>query len=240
MHENEMTSHSSLSASDVSQTLDLLHNKAKRDYRSFISALPKVLMGLLTGKKLMSAVTPEMLKDAFIPVSREQGLFLYNVARSIKAKTIVEFGSSFGISTLYLAAAAKDNNGKLITTEIIPDKCRVTEQNLQKAGLNPVAVVLEGDALITLKEFDETIDLLFLDGWKNLYTDVLDMLLPRMRQGSVVIADNINLSDAMDYMSVIKSSRSGFVTTVLNKTTAFSVYVNPPNQQVRHDTINGN
>lgn len=217
---------SSLQKKEVHLILEALHQNAKMDYLSFAKVLPKVLYSLLKGKKIMEAVSPKMMQNAYIPVSREQGLLLYNVARSSQSKMIVEFGSSFGISSLYLAAAAKDNGGKLVTTEIIPEKCRVTEDNLRNAKLNDVAEVWEGDALITLKAINETVDFLFLDGWKDLYNNVLDILLPNLKSGSVVIADNINLgSDVKQYLARVQSSNSGFITTLINKNTAFSVYV---------------
>lgn len=221
-----MSKTSSLQKKEVCKTLEVLHQNAKMDYLSFAKVLPKVLYSLLKGKKIMEAVSPEMMQSAYIPVSREQGLLLYNVARLSQSKMIVEFGSSFGISSLYLAAAAKDNGGKLVTTEIIPVKCRVTENNLRNAKLNDVAEVWEGDALLTLKTINETVDFLFLDGWKDLYNDVLDLLLPNFKAGSVVIADNINLgSDVKQYLARVQSPNSGFITTLINKNTAFSVYV---------------
>lgn len=222
---NQSTSTNSLEKKEVAAVLEQLHQRAKQDYKSFLTISPKVLWSLLTGKKLMSAVTPTMLKDAYIPVSAEQGLFLYSIARGSKAQTIVEFGSSFGVSTVYLAAAAKDNGGRLITTEIIPEKCRVTEQNLHSAELSQVVDVLEGDALVTLKNIEGTVDLIFLDGWKDLYNDVLDVLLGNMKPGTIVIADNINMADAQKYLARVKAKNSGFITSMLDKRTAFSVYV---------------
>lgn len=215
----------SLEQKEVQTVLNRMHQHAKSDYKSFLTISPKVLWSLITGKKLMSAVTPSMLKNAYIPVSAEQGLFLYSIARGSKAKTIVEFGSSFGVSTVYLAAAAKDNEGRLITTEIIPEKCRITEQNLKTAGLDSVVDVLEGDALVTLQTVEKTVDLVFLDGWKDLYNDVLDVLLKNMQPGTIVIADNINLADAKKYLIRIQAKNSGFITSMLDKRTAFSVYV---------------
>lgn len=209
----------------VVSTLDHLHSLAKGDWK-LIQHLPRVLWGLMAGKSMMKTLTPSIMKDAFIPVSKEQGLFLYNLARSAGSKTIIEFGSSFGIGTIYLAAAAKDNGGRVITTEIEPSKCCATEENVKKAGLARYVTVLEGDALKTLKGVPAGIDFLFLDGWKDLYNAVLDLLLPKLKGGAIVVGDNINLAEGKDYLSRVKAKDSGFITAKVNNATALSYYIN--------------
>jgi predicted O-methyltransferase YrrM len=208
----------------VKNTLATLHAQARGDWK-LIRFLPQVALGLLSGKSMQKSLTPTMLKNAYIPVSAEQGRFLYSVARTIQAPTIVEFGSSFGIGTIYLAAAAKDSNGKVITTEIEPHKCRATENNLKNAGLAPYVTLLEGNALQTLRQLDEEVDLLFLDGWKDLYNDVLDLMLPKLSSGAVVIGDNVNFSDAKTYLERVRAQDSMFVTSTVNKATAYSYYL---------------
>jgi hypothetical protein len=111
------------------------------------------------------------LKDLPLPVSRETGTLLYMLARSSGARTIVEFGTSFGISTLHLAAALRDNGGgRLITSEFEPSKVARARENLTAGGLIDLVEIREGDALQTLAvDLPETIDLLLLDGAKALY-----------------------------------------------------------------------
>ncbi|MCG7522570.1 O-methyltransferase [Ruegeria sp. Ofav3-42] len=113
----------------VSKTLDTLHQDARNDWLPMLKHAPQAFWGLLRGKSMMEALTPEMLKDAFIPVSAEQGRYLYSLAVAANAQHVVEFGSSFGIGTIYLAAAAKDTGGHVITTEIKPSKCDATCKN---------------------------------------------------------------------------------------------------------------
>src|SRR5262245_26236920 len=91
-------------------TLERLHGAARRDLRVIVRALPGGIAAVLTGKSFVEGLQPS-LKEAYIPVSREQGRFLYQTARAIRARTIVEFGTSFGISAIYLAAAVRDNGG---------------------------------------------------------------------------------------------------------------------------------
>jgi predicted O-methyltransferase YrrM len=106
------------------------------------------------------------LKDLPLAVSRETGVLLYMLARGCGTRMIVEFGTSFGISTLYLAAALRDNGGgHLITTEFEPSKVERARNNLTAGGLVDLVEIRVGDALQTLsRDLPETIDLLLLDG----------------------------------------------------------------------------
>ncbi|MDR1053799.1 MAG: class I SAM-dependent methyltransferase, partial [Planctomycetaceae bacterium] len=116
----------------------------------------------------------EQLKDLPLAVSRETGLILYMLARNCNARTIVEFGTSFGISTLHLAAALRDNGGGLlITTEFEQSKVKKAQENLTVGGLIDLVEIREGDALQTLSiDLPPTIDLLLLDGAKALYPEI--------------------------------------------------------------------
>jgi predicted O-methyltransferase YrrM len=158
-----------------------------------------------------------MLQDALLPVSRDAGRFLYAVARSISAKRSVEFGTSFGVSTIYFAAAMKDNgNGTVIGSELEASKVAKANRHLAEAGLSQFANIRAGDALETLRGTG-TIDLLFLDGWKLLYLDVLKLLLPSLREGAVVLADDVTLfpDDVATYLDYVRSPANGFVTATL-------------------------
>jgi len=190
---------------EVTGVLDRLHRQARGDWRMVPKLLPYFLFSKVTGRSFMRMVTPAMLKGMYIPVSRRDGLLLHALARGTGARGIVEFGASFGISTLYLAAAVRANGGgQVITTEIEASKCRAAEANIREAGLEGVATVLEGDALQTLKGVDGPIDLVFLDGWKDLYVPVLQMLVPKLKPGAVVVADNVNLPDTRPYLDHIR------------------------------------
>lgn len=131
-------------------------------------------------------------KDYHLAVSRETATLLYMLARSAKATSIVEFGMSFGISTLHLAAALEDNGGgRLIATEFEQSKVAHARANFEAAGLAHRVEIREGDALETLaRNLQDSIDLVLLDGAKSLYPRVLSLLAPRLHAGSLVIADN--------------------------------------------------
>lgn len=153
------------------------------------------------------------LKDFPLAVSRETGALLYMLARSSGARSIVEFGTSFGISTLHLAAALRDNGGgRLITSEFEPSKVARARENLQEGGLLDLVEIREGDALETLKRnMPETIDLLLLDGAKALYSDILSMLEGRLRPGALIIADNADYCP--EYLAHVRSPQSGYLST---------------------------
>ncbi|KQV43144.1 MULTISPECIES: O-methyltransferase [unclassified Duganella] len=155
------------------------------------------------------------LKDAAIPVSRETGLLLYMLARNAKANVIVEFGTSFGISTLHLAAALRDNGGGLlVTTEFEPSKVQRARENLEAGGLLDLVEIREGDALETLRNgLPEQIDLLLLDGAKGLYFDILRLVEHRLRPGALIIADNADYCP--EYMSKVRDAEGDYLSLSL-------------------------
>jgi predicted O-methyltransferase YrrM len=153
------------------------------------------------------------LKDFPLAVSRATGALLYMLARSSGARTIVEFGTSFGISTLHLAAALRDNGGgRLITSEFEPSKLARARKNLTDAGLIDLVEIREGDALETLRvDLPETIDLLLLDGAKPLYPEILSLVEGRLRPGALIVADNADSSP--EYLERVRSPAAGYMST---------------------------
>ena len=137
---------------------------------------------------------------------------LYILARATKARSIVEFGTSFGLSTLHLAAALRDNGGgRLITSEFEPSKVAIANANIAAAGLSDLVELREGDALETFKAgLPDTIDLLLLDGAKSLYRDILALVEERLRPGAVIVADNADYCP--DYLEQVGSVANGYRT----------------------------
>ncbi len=165
------------------------------------------------------------LKDVPLPVSRETATLLYMLARSSGARTIVEFGTSFGISTLHLAAALRDNGGgRLITSEFEPSKAARARDNLAAGGLIDLVEIREGDALTTLQsDLPDTIDLVLLDGAKALYPEILDLLENHLRPGAIIVADNADHSP--DYLARVRRPASGYMSTPFAEDVELSVRI---------------
>lgn len=193
---------SSLDDPKLSKILAREHELAKGDDARWAGVREKIDAAKADGT-YSYALYP---KDVYLAVQPAMGVFLNLCARSLGARTIVEFGTSFGISTLYLAAAARDTGGFVTGSELEPSKAERARANLQEAGLADYAEIRIGDAMETLKDVAGPVDLLFLDGWKDLYVPVLQMMEAKLRAGSLVLADNIHtfpaeLKPYMDYVS---------------------------------------
>ncbi|MFF7245822.1 O-methyltransferase [Embleya sp. NPDC008237] len=149
--------------------------------------------------------------EIYMPISAAAGGLLYNLVRAVRPTTIVEFGMSFGISTLYLAAAVRDNGtGRVVTTELSKDKIAAARRTFAETGLDDLITVLEGDARETLRDLDGPADFLLLDGWKDLCLPVLQLLEPRLRPGTLVVADDIVLSSLQPYLDYVRNPENGY------------------------------
>lgn len=151
------------------------------------------------------------LREFPLAVSRETGALLYMLARSLGAKNVVEFGTSFGVSTLHLAAAVRDNGGgRVITTEFEPSKAERALEHFVAGGVADLIEIRLGDALQTLaSDLPETIDLVLLDGAKALYPEILALLESRLRPGALIVADNADY--APEYLSRVRSTDAGYL-----------------------------
>jgi predicted O-methyltransferase YrrM len=151
------------------------------------------------------------LKDQPLPVSRATGKILYLLARAVRARNIVEFGTSFGISTLHLAAALRDNGGGLlIGSEFEPSKIVRARANLAAGNLADLVEIREGDALETLaRDLPDPIDFVLLDGAKNLYPSILSLLEGRLRAGALIVADNADASP--EYLARVRATAHGYI-----------------------------
>ena len=163
------------------------------------------------------------LRDYALPVSRDAGRLLYMLARATNARTIVEFGTSFGLSTLHLAAALRDNGGgRLITTEFEPSKVARARDNLAAGGLADLVEIREGDALETLASgLPDTVDLLLLDGAKSLYMEILALVEGRLRPGAVIVADNAD--HCPEYLEYVRRPDNGYLSMPFTDEVEFTI-----------------
>ncbi|MDF5707815.1 MAG: tRNA (adenine(22)-N(1))-methyltransferase TrmK [Nostoc sp. S4] len=228
---SKLSKKSGLNDARVETVLAQLHAEANKQLPGLIlHYLPK-LPGLLLGKGIQwDSTKTEYYNNKYIPIEPDQGEFLYLIARAINAKTIVEFGTSFGISTIYLATAVRDNGGGIVIgTEIVHDKVVQARKNIAEAGLETYVDIREGDGLKTLKTFNQTIDLVLIDGWIHLALDVLKILDPSIRLGGIVISDNVKTfkEPLKDYVEFLQNPVNGYQSSTLKMKggTEFSVKV---------------
>jgi len=197
-----------LQAPQAEAVLLRLYTQAlKQNRQMFFHFLPKIFK--LLGKGLdWTGENESFYEDKYIPIAPQQGKFLYMQALASGAKNIVEFGTSYGISTLYLAAAAKCNGGRVITCEYLPHKVAAARKNFQEAGLADYIELREGDALETLKSLDIRPDLVF---------PVFKLLEPNLADRAVIAVDDVEgFSPAMqDYLDYVRHPENGYISSTL-------------------------
>lgn len=165
-------------------------------------------------RALSAADKAEVFGSLYIPVSPECGRLLYSLIRTGRPETVVEFGTSFGISTIYLAAAVADNgSGKVISAELNLAKAASAAANLAEAGLSEVTEIVTGDARETLARVPGPIGFVLLDGWKESYLEMLRILEPRLAPGAMVVADDTESFASMlgDYLGYVRDETNGYV-----------------------------
>lgn len=150
-------------------------------------------------------------RDEFlIAVGPATGQLLNILAKSVKAKTILELGTSYGYSTVWLAEAARATGGKLITLDKAPYKHDYARTMLGKAGLSGQVDFRLGDARETLKSLAGPFDFVLVDLWKDLYIECLELFYPKLSPGAFIAADNMILpenyrEDALKYRKHVRS-----------------------------------
>jgi predicted O-methyltransferase YrrM len=154
----------------------------------------------------------DALSDIYMPVTPEAGRLLYALVRATRPQTVVEFGMSLGLSGIHLASAVRDNgSGRVVTTELSAAKIATATRNFAEAGLSDVITVLEGDALQTLASLDGSVEFVLLDGWKEFYLPVIQLLEPRLSPGTLIVADNTNMPDTQPYLDYVREPANGYV-----------------------------
>ena len=168
--------------------------------------------------------------DIGFSIHPEQGDLIYMLCRGMRATRVVEFATSVGMSTLYFAAAMRDNGGgKVIGSELVPAKVATAKRNLVEAGLADYAEIREGDARQTLGDLGGPVDFALIDGWPlddegpSLALQVIKMVAPQLRLGGYVMNDNAE----PDFLDFIRDPQNGFLslTLPLKKGTELSVKV---------------
>jgi predicted O-methyltransferase YrrM len=161
--------------------------------------------------------------DKLVALDRDKAEFCYQLCRASNARRIVEIGTSHGVSTLYLAAAVRDNiraaggDGVVIGTEYEPSKARAARNHFEAAGLSRLIDLREGDLRETLKDLEGPVDFLLVDIWIRMARPALELVAPRLRPGAIVVCDNTkrHRSEYADYFAFIEDPANGFRTMTL-------------------------
>ncbi|WP_233613332.1 MULTISPECIES: O-methyltransferase [Corallococcus] len=196
-----------------------LHGEAERQMPGVLLHLLPQLPRMLLGRPIDKPGTEHAFADKYLAIERAQGAFCYLTARALRARTVVEFGTSFGVSTLWLAAAVRDNGGgRVIGTELLPEKARRAQAHLEEAGLASFAEIRVGDATETLRAEDlGEVDFMLNDGFPVRALDVLKLVAPALRPGAVVVTDNVGVfkADYRDYVTWVRDPRHGFASMTI-------------------------
>ena len=138
-------------------------------------------------------------------VERETGQWLSLLARATAARAVLEIGSSNGVSTIWLAAAARENGGHVTGTEIIPERAAEANANLVAAGLAEWATVFAGGARETVANLAGPFDLVFIDAEKDDYAGHFLALVAKVRVGGLILADNVTSHDLSAYQELLRA-----------------------------------
>jgi len=124
-------------------------------------------------------------------VGPDTGRFINILAKSLKTPTILELGTSFGYSGIWLAEAARASGGKLISMELHAYKTEFAREMAEKAGLSEHIDFKIGDAVEMIKALPLGVDFVLVDLWKDLYIPCLEAFYPKLNPGAIIVADNM-------------------------------------------------
>ena len=149
-------------------------------------------------------------------ITRDTGRLLWILVCATRATRILEVGTSNAFSTIWLADAARTTGGRVTTLEVNPDKIALARTNLARAGVEDVVDILEGPASETLATLPGPFDLAFLDADRPSYLTYLELVVPRLRTGGMLVADNVtsHASELTDYLRRVKGHPELFAVTV--------------------------
>ncbi|KAG6040282.1 hypothetical protein E4U41_001069 [Claviceps citrina] len=233
----------------VHSVLRELHAKSEAQEKSFSQILfyVKRLVAFYLWGSTWSASSDDHMRDKFVSLERDKCQLLYLLARASGARNVVEAGTSFGVSTIYLALAVGQNvadgrrasgqalTGKVVATEKEASKAARARLHWKQAGdeVEPWIELRQGDLLETLKVAEgmpEQIDLLLLDIWTPLALSTLEIIRPRLRKGAIILADNTVMAKPLyhDFLTYVDDPANGFKTTTLPYSGGFLMAVYLP------------
>lgn len=211
-----------------------LHARSRRQNRT--AAGPMIVHALRsrlrdgTWDPTQSAEGKAWLADKLVALDPHKAALCYLLCRTLSARRVVEAGTSYGASTIYLAAAVRDtvmaeraagagpgDNGVVFGTEHEPDKVRAARATLAEAGLADHVRVLEGDLRETLRNVDGPIDFMLVDIWIPMALPALQAVTPKLRSGALVVCDNVvtGRRQYADYLDHVRDPGGPFTSVTL-------------------------
>jgi predicted O-methyltransferase YrrM len=168
--------------------------------------------------KGLDADADRFMADKLVAFDRDKAQFCYQLCRALQAKRVVEIGTSYGVSTLYLASAIRANGGGIVIgTEYESAKAATARQHFAEAGLTELIDLREGDLRQTLRSLEGPVDFVLMDIWTEMARPAIELVGPHLRPGAIVIADNVTqFADAYaDYFEYIRAPANRFTTMTL-------------------------
>ncbi len=129
--------------------------------------------------------------EDWMTVPPEHGRFLWQIVEATRPRRILEVGSAFGYATLWLGRGLLGREGNITSIELLEERVEIARQALERAGLSARVRVITGDAFEVVPTLSGQFDLIFLDAAKADYHRFYEMLLPRLREGGVLLAHNV-------------------------------------------------
>lgn len=212
----------SLSTGLVADVLHRLHREAEiadaplmRAFASEANSREEMISQAIAAEDRDLNEVYQRFANNFLSVSPRFGRFLYMCARACKANRIVEFGSSMGISAIYMAAALRDmGGGHLIGTDLEPGKIERASANVAAAGLTDFVEFRLGDARATLSSGLGEIDMVMLDGAFTLYLPILKLLEPQLKPGALIVGENA-FEEASGFIDYVRDPQNGYLSLSL-------------------------
>ncbi|MGW1738198.1 O-methyltransferase [Nocardia sp. NPDC001965] len=144
----------------------------------------------------LDAAADTFLADKLVALEHDKAMLCHRLCLALRARRVVEVGTSHGVSTLYLAqavrlvAAADGGAGTVIATEQEPAKIAAARANFRAAGLESWIDLRAGDLRDTLRDLDGPVDLALIDIWPAVARPAVESIAPKLRPGGVLLIDN--------------------------------------------------
>ncbi len=207
--------------------VERLHALSDRQIRAGLASFVfRSLLEWIRGGRADFTQTPQgkrLLSDKLVALDRDKAELCYLLCRALHAHRVVEAGTSFGVSTIYLTSAVRDNAkagteiGIVIGTEHEPSKAAAARANFADAGVEHFVELREGDLRETLKNVEAPVDFMLVDIWIPMARPALELVMPKLRPVAIVLCDNITQYERQyaDYLSFVRTPSNAFRSTTL-------------------------